>query len=248
MKRIITVFLAVLLAFGAFSSALAEIADGQSVQVIEGGMDNVNFGDSFYGFCIDQKKKGSNEGDTYTATFAQNNVKNNVDSTDVSNLIKIFFVEYFQQIFGKSDTWLYGEFTKDSSGNFKVSKNEYAFTAAVIWGLTDNYVSTNATIAQEAADAITKVKQLAAGGLTIPDGGYIATYDVGSMIGPAEVSVSFEFKVFISENTALQDFIAYRAHSVEKPAATATPTPTAVPTPTPTAVPTPTPTAVPTPT
>jgi len=247
MKRIVAFLTAVclLLVMGAAS---ADIVDGQPVVTLSGGStSNVNFGDSYYGYCLDKELSAAETGSSYIPAHAQDNIKSNKNGSDVSNYIKIFFVEYFQEIYQTGSTWLNGEYNKDGDGYFKVSENQRSFAADVVWNLTDDFVPSSSDMKNQVIAAADKVKQLANNGLTIPDSGYVKTYEVDSYYGKTELSVEFEFKLFISENSALQDYIGVRAHSVEKPTATATPKPTATATPKPTATETPKPTATETP-
>lgn len=170
--------LCALLSTAGCMNALADIEIGNTVEARIGGYDNVDFGDSFYGFCIEKSKDGAAQGSSITVEEAQSNIKNNATGNDVSNHIKIFFVEYFQEIFDDGNVWFYGEYKKDAAGNFKVPDCNFPFVAAVIWNLTDNYEPESEALATEVTKAVKKITELADAGLEIPDSGYIRTYEV----------------------------------------------------------------------
>ena len=89
MKRVLALVLAIVMSLSICVNAFAETAE-----VLAGGFDNVDFGDSFYGFCIDRGLFGAVKGEIYTIVDADGNVSNNTSGdTDVANYIKVFFVE-----------------------------------------------------------------------------------------------------------------------------------------------------------
>ena len=58
MRKIWAVLICVCMLFGMCSAALAELQLGDTVTAVTGGTEFVNFGDSYYGFCVDLETDG----------------------------------------------------------------------------------------------------------------------------------------------------------------------------------------------
>lgn len=114
---------------------------GQKVKATDNDEFNKSFDDGYSGYCIDYMKTEAYANDTFIVqdtSYAQNNI----DNSDVSNLIKTFFVN-----------------------NYNIVMNDEVRTQHYIWAFTDNFTGWRLN------NNIIKETKITASTLLIPDHG-----------------------------------------------------------------------------
>ena len=252
MRKVWAVLIMVCMLAGMCSAAVAELQLGDTVTAVNGGTVYVNFGDSYHGFCADRKLDGAAAGDEFMVGWIENNVINNNTNEDVSNYIKLFFVDHFEDLFRDEENYRYsGDFEKDTNGNYVFASGNKihdvdvkSFTQSFIWKLTDDVAHSTPETDQKIEDEVARIKELAKT-KEIPDWGHTETYYITNIFGNRiERKVMFDFRAFYTRKTGegkgQQDFFAFKAQPVSSEPMP-TPPPEFIPTPTPKVVPTPTP-------
>ena len=179
-KRFSTLTLALFLIF---TFVFAVPASAQQVTARVNGFTNVEFSNGYYGYCIDRDLHGAYTNDVFN-TSDTSVAKSNVDASDISQYLKIFFTQYFEDLFvsdGNSGYVLDND-KKDSlvpSVVYHFSDGQY------VWGTNKTYTD--------------NVK--AYSGESIPDEGYTKTLSNGDVI-------TFYFMCLEPENNDQQTFFA----------------------------------------
>lgn len=235
MKKRVALLMAALLCGAMLAMpALAEQAIVQGTQTIF----NVDFDDSYYGFCLMRDRRAAAADDVFTIAGTQGNAKNK-EGEDISNALKVLVIEYFDEFFFNG---VY--YTVDADGNYKMTPQKADDFQSAVYKMADEaYETSKVDVIEMVNDALEKAKNT-----TIPDHGYEKLLSNGT-------KAVFDFKVFKTtqgevDGKLQQDFIGFKV--TNKPAGeSTTPTPTPKPeepTPTPTPKPEePTPTPTPTP-
>ncbi len=182
MKRIIHIILtSILLLFSFTISASAE-----QVSSTTAGFSNIPFSNGYYGFCIDEKLKGAETGDSFTSAGSTSVANNNIDGSDVSQKLKILFTVCFEDIFISDGN---GEYIIDS---YKAGSS----VQSAIWNITDGHY-----IWGESKSFVDKVNSY--DGPDIPDEGYSKVLANGDVI-------NFFFAVVEPQKEGQQSFFAYK--------------------------------------
>lgn len=247
MKKVFAVIMVMLLAFGMCFNTLAEpeitgpsvngsvtvedipgkrpaIGDEEGDQEITSAMENVPFGDSYYGFCLDKTFRPAVEGDTFASVQPiEGQITSNVgNQEDISGLLKILVVEYFEEFCIEAKINIFGTEMEywpnlDKEGNFKVKADKVGLLQNVIWNLTDGYADN----IPEVVDIVTNLKKIAEDPKRIPkDRGHSITTAITVEEKQADgtfrnttnsVHVYFDFWVMKSKDAGQQDFFAFKA-------------------------------------
>ncbi len=185
MKRFISVtMLSILLAFSSIVFASAGQVTSNST-----GFTNVSFSNGYYGFCIDQKLQGAYSGDSFTPAEDTTVAKNNLDNRDVSQKLKIFFTQCFEDIF-----------VSDGNGGYVIDSNKSVSSVpTAIYHFSDGYEGQY--LWGESKTFVEKVN--AYDGPEIPDEGYKLKLENGDV-------VTFYFAVMEPQKEGQQSFFAYK--------------------------------------
>ncbi len=185
MEKIISVtLLSILLAFSAVVSASAEQVTSNTT-----GFTNVSFSNGYYGFCIDQKLEGAYSGDSFTPAEDTTVATNNLDNRDVSQKLKIFFTQCFEDIF-----------VSDGSGGYIMDSNKAVSSVpTTIYHFSDGYEGQY--LWGESKTFVDRVN--AYDGPEIPDEGYKLKLENGDV-------VTFRFSVMEPQKEGQQSFFAYK--------------------------------------
>ncbi len=182
MKRIIHIILASILLLFSF----AILASAEQVSSTTAGFSNVPFSNGYYGFCIDEKLKGAETGDSFTSAVSTSVANNNIDGSDVSQKLKILFTECFEDIF-----------IPDGNGGYIIDSYKAGSSVqSAIWNITDGHY-----IWGESKSFVDEVN--AYDGPDIPDEGYSKVLANGDVI-------NFFFAVVEPQKTGQQSFFAYK--------------------------------------
>lgn len=173
--------------------ALAELG------TVQGDMTtyNVNFDDSYYGFCLILDRRAAAENDVFTIAGTQGNA-NDKEGKDISNALKTLVVEYFDEFFFNG---VY--YTVDADGNYKMTAQKANNFQSAVYRMTDESYKTSEDIIAIVDDALAKAENQ-----TIPDHGYEKLLSNG-------MKAVFDFKVFKTtqgevDGKLQQDFIGFK--------------------------------------
>ena len=255
MKKLFAVLLAAVLLTVSCAGAFAVSVDDtvtSSVDIVTGLNFNVNFGEGFYGFCLDKTLKPAFDGNKFKVESAADHTTSK-DGSNISNKVKLLFTEYFNSFYADPD--LIWPYNVDSNGYLRAPTDQAGKLQNAIWALTNNFTGD-----ADALDIVDHINELD-GQKVIPDHGYVRTYSIitNALGFPLErsVTVTFDFYAVSPLQTIngeeQQSFFMCRVSTVDasetdSPIVTPTPTPVVTPTPTPVVTPTPTPVVTPTPT
>ena len=182
MKKIISIILVFMLLI--LPSAVFASAEDFNSNV--SGFSNVEFANGYYGFCIDADLKGAEEGDVFTAADSTDVATNNVDSSNVSQKLKLLLVLHFEELF-----------VYDGNGGYVVdSLKASSSVQTAIWNITDNRYNYG-----EGKKYVEKIN--AYDGPEIPDEGYTLTLSSGE-------TVVFSFAVVDPPRDNQQSFFCYK--------------------------------------
>ena len=194
MKRILCVVMTVVFLL---SSVIVAPATADDATSLGNGFTNVIFSNEYRGFCLDRYKSGAYIGDVFTPTDTSK-ATNNINNGDISQKLKIFFTQCFDDLFVYDGISNYS--LKDNVGGTPtdslIQQIIYHFVGEqdYIWGMQKTLV--------ERVNSYT--------GTEIPDNGYILTLSSGD-------TVTFYFLVMQSNKDNQQDFFAYKIVTNEKP-------------------------------
>jgi hypothetical protein len=144
---------------------------------------NVAFSNGYYGFCLDVNLKGAKTGDTFTSAGSTSAALSNKDNSEISQYLKVLFTQCFGDVF-----------VSDGNGGYQVKDTNTI--QAIVWHFSDGQY-----IWGEQSRLVNLVKAYT--GPAIPDDGYTLQLDNGDII-------TFYFTVMLPDNSALQDFFAYK--------------------------------------
>ena len=148
------------------------------------------FSNGYFDFCIDLNLKGATSGEGFTVAENTSVAKNNIDGKDISQILKIFFVECFEDLF-----------TVEDSGEYKIITSKAGTSIqGVIYNYSDNQSSQ--IWGEERKGYVKKIEVY--DGPEIPDEGHTITLDNGEII-------TFYFMVLEPENEGVQSFFAVKA-------------------------------------
>ncbi len=179
------------------SSVIVAPATADDTTALGNGFTNVIFSNEYRGFCLDRYKSGAYIGDVFTPTDTSK-ATNNINNGDISQKLKIFFTQCFDDLFVYDGISNYS--LKDNVGGTPtdslIQQIIYHFVGEqdYIWGMQKTLV--------ERVNSYT--------GTEIPDNGYILTLSSGD-------TVTFYFLVMQSNKDNQQDFFAYKIVTNEKP-------------------------------
>ena len=179
-KKILLIFaLIIVVAVSAISFAM-----GDSIVANSNRFDNAPFSNGYNGFCLDFNKS-TDVGAVFTAAGNTSAATNNKDNSDISQKIKVMFIENFETLFAP-----------DGSGNYVMTDSNSAQIA--IYNFTGDYGYASG-VAKQLVDSVANYS-----GPTIPDEGYTITLDNGDVI-------TFSFMVLVPEDEEhIQYFFAYK--------------------------------------
>ncbi len=190
-KRLVIMLIAIILAL-----SLAGTASATQVTALGSGYTNVPFSNGYFGYCIDHYLTGAYSNDVFYE-HDTSIAKNNIDNSDISQYLKVFFTQYFEDFF-----------ESDGNGGYviKFDKKD-TVVPAVIYHFSDNeYVwGTNPGDRKYYTENVKAYT-----GPEIPDEGYTITISNGDKI-------TFYFMCLEPENTDQQTFFAYKI-AVNEPA------------------------------
>ena len=182
--------------------ALAEQAIVQGTQTIF----NVDFDDSYYGFCLMRDRRAAAADDVFDIAATHGNAKNK-KGEDISNALKVLVVEHFDYFFFNGALY-----TKDyaNASNYKMTPAKADDFQTAVYKMADEaYETSKDNIIEMVNDALEKAKTM-----TIPDSGYEKPLRDGT-------KAVFDFKVFKTtqgevDGKLQQDFIGFKV--ANKPA------------------------------
>ncbi len=148
------------------------------------------FSNGYFGFCIDVNLKGATTGEGFTVAESTLVATNNIDGRDISQILKIFFVECFEDLF-----------TVEESGECKIITSKAGLSIqGVIYNYSDN--QTGQIWGEERKGYVRKIE--AYDGPEIPDEGHTITLDNGQ-------TITFYFMVLEPQKEGVQSFFAVKA-------------------------------------
>ena len=194
MKRI-TVLMMIALLLSAFCMPAASV--GETVSATGSGYKNVPFSNGYNGFCLDAWNKQAEAGDTFTVADTSA-ARSNAQDEDVSQHLKILFVDFFEEFFAP-----------DGNGNYILVDDEALQTT--IYGFT-NYSSKDWDYGR-----LIDVVNVYNTGRRIPDH--------GESIQVGNDTITFDFIVMLTQKEptpeeAQQDFFGYKLTVTSAPAHT----------------------------
>ena len=149
MKRFVALITALMLVLMNCGAALAvDVGSTVTATVKEqydqngnpiGQYDYVDFGDGFYGFCLDKSKAPAYNGDEFTISAVDGSALDNMGDEYLSNKLKLLLTENFATLYANDPVYYTNPWNVDANGDLQMlSKYRGSFQSAV-WHLTDGY-------------------------------------------------------------------------------------------------------------
>ena len=238
MKRFFALVLAAVL-LSLYSAGVLAAELGRKVTTVEGGMSNVDFGDNYYGFCLDYHLGKATSGAQFTVKSTDENAKVNQKdaagnivkgTVGVANQLKLLFVENFEYFFTYSVGW----WNYDESNNLIINSAKVGDLQNAIWKIT-NPDDFEMHIDESVLQMIENVRELDSQKY-IPDHGYTKTYTNDRN---QSIKVTFDFwslspeQKTINEDGSSKDMQSFFMYKVTTANSSATDSPLVTPSPKP---------------
>ena len=161
----------------------------QQVVAEANGFTNVPFSNGYHGYCIDRDLHGAYVDDVFYASDTSV-AKSNVDNNDISQYLKIFFTQYFEDLF-----------VSDGNGSYVSNDN---LTGTIIPSVVYHFSDGQYVWGTNPGDRKYYTENIKAyTGPAIPDEGYTILLDNGDY-------VTFYFMCLEPEKTDQQTFFSYK--------------------------------------